>query len=145
MKWKFDVFDDPEFIRIVPSGSFSAAGIIAMFDDLFSLKDWHFLIPLLLDTRNLEPSGATSLDMLAASSELKSLNQMLAFTKLAVILRSPESLERASRVEQATAGGAGAETRMFLETQEAMDWLVPTYSGAEPKTVWEQTGSGSSM
>ena len=116
-----------------------------MFDDLFSLTDWHFLIPLLLDARNLDAAGANSLDLLDASSEFKSLNPMLAYTKIAVLLSSPELLESANRIEQATATSASAETRMFLDIQEALDWLVPTYSGADPKTVWEQNGSGSRM
>jgi hypothetical protein len=132
MKWKFDVYDEPEFIRVVTAGDFNAAGIAAMLDDLFALEDWHFGVPLLLDSRKLDSSRTDPLELLEASNNLIEMNPNLAFTKVAVLLRSQESLERAKRIEQSTFPGLTADIRLFLDAKEALNWLLPNFSGKIP-------------
>lgn len=130
MEWKFDIYNDPVFIRIVTSGDVTAAGFAEMLDDLFALEDWHFGTPLLLDSRKLDSSKTDPLDLLDASNRIIVMNSNLAFTKVAVLLRSPESMERAERIEQAT--GLTADIRMFLDAGKALEWLVPDFSGKMP-------------
>lgn len=122
---------------MVPAGVFTAAGIVTMFQDLFSLTEWHFQVPLLLDVRELEPREVSPEEWLDNARKLRSLNAMLAFTRLAVILRSPESVEKAKRVTEATGPAPTAEVKLFDSSTEALNWLVPAYSGSEPKVLRE--------
>lgn len=124
MEWSFNPSQSPEFIRIVTSGVFSSTQFSEMYDDLTSLEYWRFGTPLLFDNRKLDLTAADPLELMKASDLVVSRNPELAFTPIATLFDSPESMEIGERFGQITDHRSLADVRRFLKEAEAVEWLT---------------------
>jgi len=62
---------------------------------------------------------------MTASDHFISLNGSLAFTKIAVLYGSIESLETGRRFGKITETRSKALVQRFIDDDEALDWIVP--------------------
>ena len=123
MHWNFERIGSPRFIRIVASRVFSSTQFAKMLDDLISLKYSRFGVRLLFDYRKLDLTEADPLELMEASDQVVSRNPELAFTTIATLFESPESMEIAERFGEITDHRFLAYVKRFIDEADAIKWV----------------------
>ncbi len=125
MEWNFESIETPELIRVLCSGIFTSADFAAVFDELLLLPSWHLRIPLLFDYREVEVTGTSPMELMAASNNFIGHNANLAYTRISILFGSQESYETGLRFAAITRQGTEAFVKMFCEEEQAINWVVP--------------------
>lgn len=126
MNWTIEKNESPAFIRVVTHGDFSSDDLEKMFTALFAHETWRQGIAVLMDNRDINVADVQSHEIMHAADSLLSFNKEFAFTRVAVIYNSPESLEAAKSLGRITETRSTARVKRFLEEESALDWLWPS-------------------
>jgi hypothetical protein len=124
MYWSFENFRSPDYVLISAGGNFTGKDFASMLDELYELDYWRPRIPLLLDESEMDILPIATDQLLNAADYFLDQNARLAYTKIAVVLGSPQAMRVAERFRQAVNSQTKAVVEAFLDKAEAEEWLL---------------------
>lgn len=130
MEWTFAKIQSPEYIRIVTTGSYSADNFLQLLTDLFALPYWKLGSSVLWDNRNIDLSIVLPTELLRSAGNFVRFNSEIAFTRIAVLYTSEQSMGIAERYGRISDDRSTARLSRFLDEKLALDWLCPRNTAA---------------
>ena len=124
MYWTFENFRSPDYILITAGGNFTDTGFVSMLDELFQQDYWRPRIPLLLDETDMDATPVAVEQLINTAEHFLGLNSRLAYTRIAVVLGSPEAMRVAHRFGHAVNSETKAVVEVFLDKEKAVGWLL---------------------
>lgn len=124
MEWTVEQAPGGRYVRITTTGRFSVTDHQKMIEDIVGRPFWKPGTDALFDHRALDMAGATYKDMLAARANHQVDDALIGDGKAAIVMRSPGDFGSARQFEMLTQGKVQAELRVFLDLDEAMEWLL---------------------
>lgn len=123
MHWTINRRPTPPLYQIRLYGKFDLEECREMLDEVCADLDDYPFCPVLFDDRKLDMSGLTSLELMAVSNMFLIKNPSLAYSKVAILLRSANELRVAGKFKSLTQPSSNAIIDVFHEESSALSWL----------------------
>ena len=124
MHWTMEPPGAHDFAIVTTSGTFNVSDHLRMIEDIVGRPDWRPGTDVLFDHRNLSFDDANLRAMYeAATNHLRNDNR-IGDGKAAVLMRSSNDYGRGRQFEMLTDGRISATLRVFLDRDEALEWLA---------------------
>ena len=124
MNWTVEKLENPQYVRVITDGEFSARDQLKMIEDITSRDFWRPGMDVLFDHRHLD-FGSTDINLMRqAGNNHVQYNDKIGNGKAAILMKSLPDFARGRQFELLTESKVSAKLRIFKDEKEAVEWLL---------------------
>jgi hypothetical protein len=134
MDWIAEYIKEKQFATVKTIGEFTVEDHARMVEDIVSQDFWEPGLDVLFDHRNLHFGFTTVEIMKRASANHERNDERIGDGKAAILMKSVVDFGRGRQFELVAADRVSAKLKVFMDEQEAVDWLLENKPRNEVKS-----------
>lgn len=123
MNWVVEHRENRAFVTIKTAGTFSIEDHVRMIEDIVTREFWKPGTDIFFDHRNMQ-FGKTDIELMRqATANHKKYDKLIGNGRAAILMKSLTDFGRGRQFELLSSDKISAKLRIFLEEEQAVDWL----------------------
>ncbi|HQU84215.1 MAG TPA: hypothetical protein PKY59_13855 [Pyrinomonadaceae bacterium] len=123
MNWEVEFREVYNFVKVATSGKFTLEDHLSMIEDIVSRGFWKPGMDVFFDNRELHFVNTDIETMRRASANHQQNNKRIGDGKTAILMKSLPDFGRGRQFELLSSGKISAKLKIFLEEENAVEWL----------------------
>lgn len=123
MHWSIELIEDKNYVKVMLTGAFDAGEHLRMVEDILAQKYWKSDMSVLIDSRNVSYLNVGIEVMRQASDNMAKFDAQIGSGKAAILMESLSSFGKGRQFEILADEKASANIRVFLDENQAIEWL----------------------
>jgi hypothetical protein len=126
LNWTIELNEPAHFVNVTAQGDFTLEDYFELKKDFISQDYWHPGMNVQIDYRQTIFTNL-NLNILRKMGDFhKSKNEQIGNGRMVLLMKSPRDFGLARQYEMVTDGKVLSKVRVFLDENEALEWLTAT-------------------